>query len=66
MSLNPEIPIISTRLGTENTNFHNYIKKFSEPFSIITYDHPTAPDIHRDKKLLSVLGDLPELSNPYP
>ena len=62
MSLNAQIPIIRKRLGTENTNFHNYIKKFSEPFSIITYDHPTHKDIQRDQKLLSVLNELPELS----
>ena len=54
MSFDPQVPLIKGNLGMENTNFHFYIKKFSDPYSVITYDHSSFVDKERDVKLLSV------------
>ena len=62
MSFDPQVPLIKGNLGMENTNFHFYIKKFSDPYSVITYDHSSFVDKERDVKLLSVQNEQPELS----
>ena len=57
MSFDPQVPLIKGNQGTENTSFHFYIKKFSDPYSVITYDHSSFTDKERDIKLLAVLNE---------